>query len=66
MKLGWVCKESSKAGRKNEKIDGGGWRAKEGDVQVAAEFEETETEEEEQREATLPNFSPTRETAKRA
>lgn len=28
---------------KNEKIDGGGWRAKKGDPQVAAELEEIET-----------------------
>lgn len=34
---------------KNEKTIGGGWRAKEGDLQVAAELEEIETEEEEQR-----------------
>lgn len=50
---------------KNEKINGGGWRAKKGDLQVATEHEEIETEGEEQRQGALPNFSHTRETANR-
>lgn len=50
---------------KNEKINGGRWRAKKGDLQVATEHEEIETEAEEQRQGALPNFSHTRETANR-
>lgn len=66
LKLDWVCKESSRQERKRRQSRGEGGEHRREISPGTAELEETETEEEERREGTLPNFSQARGSANRA